>query len=331
MSLLDRAYGALIGGAIGDAMGMPLSFFTRKQIRETYGFVEDFLAPSQDQTYHGDLEAASITDDTMEGLLLARVLMESPTFQPERFIQEMKRWALDSDILSTTLIGPSTRRFLEAIVAGDSPQEGAKLSRTNGSAMRVAPVGVRFQGDLDLCVKTAAQTSRPSHSSKPCMAAACAVAAAVAAGVAGGHSPSDIVDLAARAAFYGEEAGTDLAAPSVARRILLARDIVDQYKPDGLDVVLDALGDILGAGMEAFQSIPFSLGVFYAVQGRAREGILQAINGGDDADTNGSICGNLCGAYSGASALPPSWIQRVKTSSGVDFQALARGLLSQKA
>ena len=30
--MLDRAYGALVGGAIGDAMGMPASFLTRAQI-----------------------------------------------------------------------------------------------------------------------------------------------------------------------------------------------------------------------------------------------------------------------------------------------------------
>ena len=43
--MLDRAYGALVGGAIGDAMGMPASFLTRRQITNTYGYILDFLEP----------------------------------------------------------------------------------------------------------------------------------------------------------------------------------------------------------------------------------------------------------------------------------------------
>ena len=38
MDRLDRAYGALVGGAIGDAMGMPASFLTRQQIRTAVSY-----------------------------------------------------------------------------------------------------------------------------------------------------------------------------------------------------------------------------------------------------------------------------------------------------
>ena len=43
--ILDRAYGALAGGAVGDAMGMPASFLTRSQIEKSYGYIRDFLEP----------------------------------------------------------------------------------------------------------------------------------------------------------------------------------------------------------------------------------------------------------------------------------------------
>lgn len=48
MDRLDRAYGALVGGAIGDAMGMPASFLTRQQIRTAYGYIQDFLTPQKE-------------------------------------------------------------------------------------------------------------------------------------------------------------------------------------------------------------------------------------------------------------------------------------------
>ena len=74
--MLDRAYGALVGGAIGDAMGMPASFLTRAQIEKSYGYIHDFLEPEKDvQSYHGNLQAAEITDDTMESVIISDILI----------------------------------------------------------------------------------------------------------------------------------------------------------------------------------------------------------------------------------------------------------------
>ena len=94
-----------------------------------------------------------------------------------------------------------------------------------------------------------------------------------------------------------------------------------------MNAVLDELVGIIGAGMQAYESIPYSLGVFYAANGDAKEGIIAAINGGDDADTNGAICGNICGAFSGADAIPEEWKRRVEKESGLDFMGIAEELM----
>lgn len=326
--MLDRAYGALVGGAIGDAMGMPASFFTRDKIKKVYGYITDFLEPEKEsQIYHRSLKAGEITDDTMESMIISRILAENNGFDRDIFINEMRNWAIKYRMLESTVIGPSTRKFLEAITENRDPQEAAKLSVTNGSAMRVAPVGVKYYYDIEKCIRIAAETSLPSHSSRPCVAAACAVAAAVAAGVEGGYTPSQIMELAHEGALYGESVGSDITAPSVAKRILLAQEIVEKNRGRGMNAILDELVGIIGAGMQAYESVPFALGVFYAVDGSAREGIIAAVNGGDDADTNGAICGNICGAYSGAHAIPGEWRQRVEKESGIDFKETAMQLI----
>jgi ADP-ribosylglycohydrolase len=43
---VDRARGALLGGALGDALGMPTQVMTPAAIHETYGYVTDFVAPT---------------------------------------------------------------------------------------------------------------------------------------------------------------------------------------------------------------------------------------------------------------------------------------------
>lgn len=326
--MLDRAYGALVGGAIGDAMGMPASFLTRRQITDTYGYIRDFLEPEKDvQSYHGDLKAGEITDDTMESVIVSQVLIEHGAFSEEAFHQAMKKWAIEQRMLESTVIGPSTRRYLTALVEGRDPKLTAGQGMTNGSAMRVAPIGIRYHSDFSKCIEAAAASSLPSHGSKPAVAAACAVAAGVALGVHGGYAPRDILRAAADAAVYGEKIGAEIAAPCVSRRLKLVETIVDQAKGADISSVLDELVAIFGASMMSYESVSIAFGAFYATGGHGANGVLAAVNAGDDADTNGSICGNLCGAYSGAQSFPPQWRSRVDKTSGINFKITASKLL----
>ena len=328
MDILDRAYGALVGGAIGDAMGMPASFLTREQIKNTYGYIEDFLKPDEDvQKYHGSLEAGDITDDTMESIIVSKVLIEHNGFSEEAFNAEMKKWAIEQKMLESTVIGPSTRRYLTALIEGREPKETSGKGNTNGSAMRAAPIGVKYYNDIAKCIEAAAASSLPSHGSKPAVAAACAVAATVAGGVHGGYSPNEILNMAYDAALYGEKKGADITAPMVSKRIKLIESIVDGVGEGNINDILDEIAGVFGASMFAYESVPVALAIFYAVNGNAKEGILGAVNTGDDADTNGSICGNICGAYSGASVLPDKWKERVQKTSSVDFKAEAEKLI----
>ena len=328
MDLLDRAYGALVGGAIGDAMGMPASFLTREQIKNTYGYIKDFLKPDDDaQKYHGSLEAGDITDDTMESIIVSKVLIEHNGFSEEAFNNEMKKWAIEQKMLESTVIGPSTRRYLTALIEGRDPKETSGKGNTNGSAMRAAPIGVKYYNDIAKCIEAAVASSLPSHGSKPAVAAACAVAAAVSGGVHGGYSPNEILNMAYDAALYGEKKGADITAPMVSKRIKLIESIVDSVGEGSINDILDEIAGVFGASMFAYESVPVALAIFYAVNGNAKEGILGAVNTGDDADTNGSICGNICGAYSGASGLPDEWKERVQKTSSVDFKTEAQKLI----
>ena len=77
--MLDRAMGALVGGALGDALGMPTQLLSPARIAELYGHVEDFVAPSADHPVSKGLPAGAITDDTEQALLLGRILVPGST------------------------------------------------------------------------------------------------------------------------------------------------------------------------------------------------------------------------------------------------------------
>lgn len=325
--MLDRAYGCLLGAAIGDAMGMPASFMTPGQIKRIYGKITDFLKPAEEQIAHNSLKQGEITDDTEESLIISSVLIEAGKFDTQLFIEKMKRWAIDHKMLESTVIGPSTRRFLEAIINDTDYLEIGKLGDTNGGAMRAAPIGIFYHGNLEKTVEDAIASALPSHGSRPGVAATAAIATAVATAIEGNCSPESIMEAACYGAEKGEKAGFDTPGPSVSARIRLAMEVVDKHKDKELDEICCRLYEYIGAGMKSYESIPLSLGVFYAAAGDVEKGIISVINLGDDADTNGSIVGGLCGAYSGASKLNPKWIDRITQANNLDFLEIAKALL----
>jgi ADP-ribosylglycohydrolase len=325
---LNRAEGCLFGGAVGDAMGMPASFMTRRQIKSTYGYIKDFLPPDPGiQNVHTGLREGDITDDTYESLIVARVLVENKGFHEKEFYRLMKEWAIENSMLESDVIGPNTRKFLTALIANIDPKEGSRMGDTNGSAMRVAPVGIYYWKDPQACMKAAAASSMPSHGSSPAVAAAVAVAMACGAGIRGDSTPEQIMEEAIRGAEYGEKVGYDIPAPSVSMRIRYAKEAVDGMKGHPMSHIIDRLAGVLGAGMKAYESIPLALGIFYAAKGDPKIGIPAAVNAGDDADTNGAICGAICGAYSGIQAIPGQWTCRVNIGVENDLRALGQALL----
>lgn len=327
---IDRAVGCLLGIAIGDALGMPASFMSPTQIKKEYGRITDFLAPSEQQVAHQSLQAGGITDDTQESLIIASVLLEAKRFEQQLFIEKMKEWALEHRMLESTVIGPSTRKFLETVIEGGDVLKAGRTGDTNGAAMRVAPIGIFYHRDLSQAIEAAIASAVPSHGSKPGVASACAIAAAVAKSVAGGYTPQEIMETAIEAAEQGEASGYDIPAPSVSARIRLAKELVDRHVGQEIDEIAFMLYQYIGAGMKAYESIPLALGVFYAAEGQVEQGITTVVNIGDDADTNGAIVGALCGAYSGAASIPKRWRDKIQQQHSIPVLKLAQELITQK-
>ncbi|MDR3577682.1 MAG: ADP-ribosylglycohydrolase family protein [Anaerolineaceae bacterium] len=327
--MITRAYGCLIGSAIGDAMGMPASFMSPEKIKRIYQRITNFLPPAKEQIAHGGLAKAEFTDDTEEGLIIAAVLIEAGKFDVPLFIEKMKNWAIQKKMLESTVIGPATRRFLEAIVKGEDYSTVGQIGDTNGGAMRVAPVGIFYHGRIDQAIEAAIASARPSHGSRPGLASTAAVAAAIAAAVEGSAKAREVMAAALRGAEAGEKEGFDIPAPSVAARIRLAIELVDQNREKSLEEISYILYQYIGAGMKSYESIPLSLGIFYAAGGDYQTGLLAAINIGDDADTNGAIVGALCGAFSGSEKINPAWIEKISQTNSIDFLAIANQLMDR--
>jgi ADP-ribosylglycohydrolase len=323
----DSALGALYGLAIGDALGMPTQLMSREAIAQRYGSLRSFEPADADHPLAGGMPAASITDDTEQAILLAELLIAGDGHVDAAvFARELVRW---EDRMrakgSLDLLGPSTKRAVEAVIEGESVEQSGRFGTTNGAAMRIAPVGIVVDsGDLVVLVDRVVEASRASHNTGVAIAGASAVAAAVSAGIDGADL-DDAIGLAAAAAELGAQRGYWVAAADIAARIRWSAELVDTADVEGS---LTRIYELVGTSLASQESVPAAFGVLRLFPGDPWEACLAAASLGGDSDTVAAMVGAMGGAIYGVDALPESARRMVARVNNLDLESVADGLLA---
>ena len=145
----DRARGALYGLAIGDALGMPTQMLSREQIIDRWGpLLTGFEPAPPGHPIAAGMPAGAVTDDTEQAVLLGRLLL-SGRVDPRELADGLIAWEREMIARgSLDLLGPSTRRAIDAVLAGTPPEQAGRFGDTNGAAMRIAPVGLTVRVDV---------------------------------------------------------------------------------------------------------------------------------------------------------------------------------------
>lgn len=339
---IERAAGCLAGVAIGDAMGMPCEFLTREQVAHTYGRIKGFVAPGPAHI-HSRLRAGQVTDDTELTVEFARALIGHGALTPEAAAEAVMKWAREHDVFNSSVLGPSSRRALERLMAGGDPSVTGSHGDTVGAAMRVAPVGLANAGMPKRAAEECYLSCLPTHGASVAIGGACAVACAVAVaatvGAHGGGSAAaaacaagatsnglkQVLDAALWGAAYGEERGIKWAGPSVTARIRLALRIVAEAP--GPAAAEEELYAVVGVGMAPTELVATALGIIKLYEGDCRLAVEAAASMGGDSDTLASMVGAITGAYQGISAFPSEWVDTVEQVNGLDIRGLAEQLL----
>lgn len=320
----DRALAALMGGALGDAMGMPTQLLSSGQIHGLYGTVEDFVAPTDDHPVSKGLPAGAVTDDTEQTLLLGEVLLHSGSgFDHLGWIDALVRW---EDGMRARggydLLGPSTKRAIDAIRNGVAPERAGRFGDTNGAAMRIAPVGILVPPS-DALIARVADTCRATHNTSIAISAAAAVATVISAGI-DGLGWRDAVLTAVDAADAGESQGAWLAGGRLSSRIALALEMAARVKTED---DIRAMFDLLGTSVASQESIPAAFATLVVAEGDCWKAAVIAANLGGDTDTIGAIACSMAGACSGMASLPADKIQKLKGFDAKAATSLAHQLL----
>jgi ADP-ribosylglycohydrolase len=347
----DRARGALYGLAIGDALGMPTQMLSRDQIIDRWGpLLTDFEPAPPEHPIAAGLPAGAVTDDTEQAVLLGRLLL-SGRVDPRELADGLIAWERDMIARgSLDLLGPSTRRAIDAVLAGTPPEEAGRSGDTNGAAMRIAPVGLTVAADnLTSLVDAVQQASLVTHNTSVALAGAAAVAAAVSAGLsstaaAGPERVAAATDAAVAAAALGSERGHWVAGADVAARIRWAASLVLGRPEPGMIYpffgtsqasgpseaeTAEVIYSLVGTSLATQESVPAAFAVLNAVPEDPWEACLLAASLGGDTDTIAAMAGAIGGAVHGLSAFPPHAVE-VIDAQGFGLAELADSLLAQR-
>jgi ADP-ribosylglycohydrolase len=344
-----RAQGALYGLAIGDALGMPTQLLSRPDIVARYGpLLTGFVPAPGDHPIAAGHPAGSVTDDTEQAVLLARLLIAGRgTIDPAALADALVSWEADMTARgSLDLLGPSTRRALAAVQSGVPPEEAGAAGDTNGAAMRITPIGIAIPlghpasaappadnskkratpaspGALDTLVDAVFHASFVTHGTSLALAGAAAVAAAVSAGIAGATVP-EATGAAISAAQLAATRGRWVAGADVAARIEWATGLVAGRHPDE---AMELIYRLVGTGLATQESVPAAFAALAATPGDPWLTARFAASLGGDCDTIAAMAGAVAGACHGVTGFPAEAIAVIDRHH-LDLPALAAALLA---
>ena len=335
---LSRAYGALAGLALGDALGMPTQAMSPEQIRAVYGRVTGLVDGDISQPYAPGMPAGSVTDDTEQALLIASLLVRGRGSSSGRvaldagdFSHALLSWE-DSMIErgSLDLLGPSTKAALERVRAGEDPLTVGGLGTTNGAAMRVTPIGIAVStADSEAFADAVWSSCQVTHATRQGFQSAALVAAAVSLALDWPEmSASDMTTLLWKAVSYVDslpERGAWTPDPDVVEATRRAMQLVASPASSSLECLIEQIGTSVASA----HAIPMAFALL--ARDPSPRALLDAANLGGDTDTIGAIAGAILGSVLGVEAFDTAMLTQVELTSHLDLPSIALELLALRA
>ncbi|HWT70390.1 MAG TPA: ADP-ribosylglycohydrolase family protein [Pseudomonas sp.] len=330
MMALDRALGAFYGLALGDALGMPTQSLSREDIKARFGAIVDLQDAGPHQPIAANMPKGSITDDTEQAILVGQLLVDGKgRIEPSQLAQRLIEWEAQMQAKgSQDLLGPSTKRAIEMILAGHSPEEAGRYGTTNGAAMRITPVGIAADvANPERFLDAVIQACQVTHNTTLGISSAAAVAAVISAGI-NGLELGQALSLGQQIAQQAQSHGHWVAGGRIASRISWARTISVESDKAAL---ADLLYDVIGTSVASQESVVVSFALAQQVaigEMTAFEALCMAASLGGDTDTIAAILGAMLGACLGLESWPAAMIDKVKAVNDLELEPLVKGLLA---
>ena len=285
--LKDRALGAYLGLAVGDALGATVEFMLPREIHYQYGIHREIVGGGWLK-----LKPGRVTDDTEMSLALGRALIASQGWNGNAVADAFVAWLKAKPVD----VGNTCRRGIQRYMQdGSLKGEMCEGDAGNGAAMRNLPVVLATLLDEDAFI---AQTLAQSH-------------------ITHNHPLSDAATLAlgrmTRRMLLG--GGKEIKACRAIVNELIAKYPKFRFTPypkRASGYIVDTMQTVLHHFFitDSFESL-----------------LVETVNCGEDADTTGAIAGMLGGALYGASNIPQRWLDKLELHVLDEIHEQVEGLL----
>ncbi|WP_018411607.1 ADP-ribosyl-[dinitrogen reductase] hydrolase [Methyloversatilis thermotolerans] len=304
-TLHDRALGAYLGLAIGDALGATVEFMRPREIQAQYGLHRDIVGGGWLKLARGQ-----VTDDTTMSLALGEALLAiggarlaGVAHAGDDDMAGMTRVVADAYVRwlrgKPVDCGNTCRRGLQRYLAdGSLSGEAHERDGGNGALMRNLPTVLALMHDDAALERMSLAQARITHH-HPHSDAATVGLARLLVRVLTGASPSE---CAAWVADWVRDHPVFAFQP---------------YPGHATAYVVDTVQTVLH---------------HFVTHPDFETALIATVNMGEDADTTGALVGMLAGARCGARALPARWLDRLQrdvvqavTGQTRALMAIARG------
>lgn len=281
----DRLAGALLGIALGDALGLATEGLSARAIARRFGRVDRF---------HMLGRTGFVSDDTEQSALIAQSLAKHPD-DVDRCVLAFRRSLLGWFTRLPWGIGRAT--LMACLRIGLGLRGSGVESAGNGAAMRAAIIGVMFRDRDDERLAFGRALAEVTHRDIRAIEGALYVAelAAACARSPFGAKPESC-QAQARHVVTVQELGV-----AIDRARELARAGVSTH---------EAVGSCGNSGF-VVHSVALATFVFLRHGQDPFEALLEAVGAGGDTDSNAAILGGWLGALHGEAALPSHLIDRL--------------------
>jgi poly(ADP-ribose) glycohydrolase ARH3 len=291
VDLQDKFQGAMLGVAIGDAIGSPFSGWESVS-RKTFEGRED------------DPARLAYTDETHLTVGVAESLVDRRAFDAGHMAGVLLRNYGEEP---WRRYGPRAARFFELMREGAGWEEAGRAASEGGAegidaaARRVVPVALFAHGDPAVVAVLAKQVGRVTDPGGWTLESGVLLALAVAMAL-----PLPPVKRLNKSAYL-RSLRQHLDDP-VAMRFL---DCVEGLLPDSPP---RRVAEYLRQVAPPPHTVPAAMYAFLRCPESFHEAVYYAISLGGDTDTTGSMAGALAGAFLGSQLIPPLWRREVEGS-----------------
>jgi ADP-ribosyl-[dinitrogen reductase] hydrolase len=267
LTLEDRALGAYIGLAVGDALGATTEFMTPREIEEKHGLHDSLSGGGWLK-----LKPGQVTDDTEMSLALGEAILARREVQASAVAEAFSNWMRRKPVD----IGNTVRRgIIHYRSTGESSVPVNEYDAGNGACMRTLPVALFCCHGTDEALCQASREQAHTTHNNPLSDAGIETVLRMLIRLFAGAAKSELVPLAASLVTEHPQFRFDR------KRVINPSGFIVHT----LQVVFQALLE-----HHSFEAI-----------------LIDVVNRGGDADTTGAIAGMLAGASYGLEAIPPRW------------------------